>query len=477
MKLKRLARGFGAYTAANLIHKGAIFLAVPVFTRLLGPADYGRWTLVLSTYAISVLLFDAGVSKAVPRFYVERRSSDLDAFISSALCMRLLVSLLAAGLCWLFSAEVVAVVAGEHVQYGRLAAPVVVLCFSESLISFNLALLRARELAAPYFWTRLCGTALQLIVGTSLVPANADPLIGLAWGYAFGSVAALLLSIYFVVRVHGAWPTLDQPSKSLPLLAFGVPVLFHDLGSWLRSSSDPFLLARFANMSDVSIYSLATMSGLAIALVAFSFDLAYSPFFYRMLQDGSDVGRRRAVHVARSYLALMGMIASVPILFAPEIYSLIVPLQYSGAAIYAPLICLGYLLFVIYTIEVKPLFFCKKTALVPVITLVPSALGVGANYVLLPHTGAHGLPWVWAGCFALMAIGATIFSRRFDSIRFGAAFPVLLVVVLLGVVLLIPAIRQLPYSVSAMVRGGFFVVICACLAKLMLKEIREIRLE
>jgi O-antigen/teichoic acid export membrane protein len=339
-----------------------------------------------------------------------------------------------------------------------------------------LALLRARELVAPYFWIRLCGTGLQLVLGTTLIPAGDDPLVGLAWGYASGSIVALLLSIHFVTRDQRFWLRLKPPTRALPLVAFGFPLLFHDLGSWLRSSADPFLLARFASLADVSIYSLASMSGLAIALVGFSFDLAYAPFFYRMLKDGLHEGRKRAVHVARVYLAFMGIVVLVPVLFAPEIYSVLVPAQYSRAALYAPVICLGYLLFIIYTVEIKPLFFQKKTKLVPLITIVPTALGVAANYALLPHTGMGALPWVWVSCFALMATAASLVSRRYDPIRFGAKFPVLLVSVLLFLVLAMPTISQLPFPADVAIRALLFFIIAALLAGIAAKEIRCIRM-
>ena len=54
IRRKTLAAGVG-YTTSNLLLKGVAFLSIPIFTRLLTPADFGLYSVFVSYESILFL--------------------------------------------------------------------------------------------------------------------------------------------------------------------------------------------------------------------------------------------------------------------------------------------------------------------------------------------------------------------------------------------------------------------------------------
>lgn len=433
MTLKRFSLGLLSYASANFISRGSIFLMAPLFTRVMSPGEYGQWVLFLSAFGVINIIFDFGISRAIPRFYYDHYT-DLERikrFFGVSLAARLLVYLVAIVVYFLLAPFALGYLTNGGLNFWNVGIPLVLISVFESFNLFALSFFRAAEKPISYLLIRAIGTAFQLSGFFIFFYLDFSPLAAVTWGYSFGTLLASLVAIFLLVFQLRYPLRLFWNSDGASMVKYGFPLIFHDLGTWIRNAADPFILIHFLSLTAVSIYSLSVMSGLAVALLAFSIDLAYTPLFYKMLKADPIKGRMQAVSVAKVYSYFMGVVVLIPVLFSFQIYDLILPLEYIDAAIYSPVISIAYFLFVQYTIFIKPVFFHKKTKFIPLITMFPSILGVICNVMLVPVFGIVVPPYTWLLTFGLMAGLAYWYSSRIDSIRFNLQAPFMTFLVLI----------------------------------------------
>jgi len=435
---KKLLSGFALYSLANFIHRGTVFITVPIFTRILSADDYGYWVIVLSLYAVMTILFDIGISRGVPRFYIDNSDSKqkASAFVVSTLYLRLKITTIFSVLAYFSAPSLSMVATGGKFSIAPVLIPVLWLSASESIISFVLAIIRSQEKPILYCAIRLVSTVLQVSLALWWVTEFSVPVIGMAWAYAVGSSVALLIALAWLVKSHVTGKYIKPDTSNISLLFYGLPLVFHDIATWIRNSSDPYIISNSLGLEQVAMYNVAMLSGLAIGVIAFSFDLAYAPVFFKMLKFDGDHGRNRASRLASIYFLAISAVSLIPILFSREIYGFIFTESYSEAALYSPIICVSYVIFVWYTIEIKPVFFQKKTIIVPFITLTPAVASILINYWAIVYCGLSILPWVWLICFLTMTFLARLASSRYDSIRFQWVLFSFVVMWLLGMAIL-----------------------------------------
>ena len=84
---------------------------------------------------------------------------------------------------------------------------------------------------------------------------------------------------------------------------------------------------------------------------------------------------------------------------------------YRRAASIIPIVALGYTLQALYFVTVAPVFFAKKTKLLPPLTIAAAVLNVGLNLLLIPVLGIAGAAWATLASFGLLAAGAVAIAR------------------------------------------------------------------
>jgi O-antigen/teichoic acid export membrane protein len=104
--------------------------------------------------------------------------------------------------------------------------------------------------------------------------------------------------------------------------------------------------------------------------------------------------KKRIIQVVSIFIALIGGICLVGMLFASEIIHVLLPPSYYGATPYVVPIILGYLMLGFYLFSVQPLFYYEKTTLIPLLTGVSAIINVLLNLWLVPRYGAMAAAWV-----------------------------------------------------------------------------------
>ena len=219
-------------------------------------------------------------------------------------------------------------------------------------------------------------------------------------------ITGLLLKEWFVPRL--AWRHISSS------LAFGLPIVPHLLSGWVLGFVGRIMLERMAPLDEVGRYTLAYNLAHDPAHDVTSINQAYQPYYYNLMTSSPNP-RQKILRILSFYIAGIGFVALVGSLFAGELVHLLTPPRYHESARYVPPILLGYLMVGLYFFVSSPIFFHKKTHLLPFITGIAAILNIILNYLLIPKYGAIAAAWVTFICYLFMLVVYYVIAQRLDS--------------------------------------------------------------
>jgi O-antigen/teichoic acid export membrane protein len=157
-----------------------------------------------------------------------------------------------------------------------------------------------------------------------------------------------------------------------------------------------------------------------MSVLVTSINMAWSPYYYDLMERSADP-EKRIRQVTGLYIAVIGGLCLVGVLFSQEFLRLLAPSQYHSAALYIPLILFSYLLNGFYYFVSMPLFYHKKTSLIPVMTIVSALLNVGLNLWLIPRWGALGSAWATVFSYLVLLCLAYFLGRYWQPVGYPLA--------------------------------------------------------
>jgi O-antigen/teichoic acid export membrane protein len=167
-------------------------------------------------------------------------------------------------------------------------------------------------------------------------------------------------------------------------------------------------------LSVVGVYSVGYMLGSAVfEVVASSVNSAILPFFYGTATDLSEEDSKRIfARVAAWDAALIGFLALGTTLFAREAILLLTTRQYLGATAFVPFIAWASAFQALAHVPSRGIYLSRRTGLLPAVFVVPAAVNVGLNFLLVPRIGVMGAAWATLLAYPLMFVLAVVAGQR-----------------------------------------------------------------
>lgn len=380
--------------------------ALAIYTRLLAPAEFGRYVLVIAVIGLAEALIFQWIRLVLARFLPAQRN-DPGRLMGTVAALFLGITAAAAGV-----GLGVALYWPDPV-WQRLIALAVPLLVTQAWFELNLTIASTGLDVGRY--TRLITTKAVLAVGAggSLawigLGAHA-PLTGLLAGQVV-AVAAFGLARWRNVRVQ--WP---ERSALRAQLTYGLPLaLTLGLGA-LVATADRLLLQWFLGVAAVGAYAagydLAQQSlGLLLATVNTA---AYPLAVHALERDGVGAAREQLAHNGALIISLgLGGAAGLSVI-GPALVGVIVGAELrDDAARVLPWIALGAALSSIKAFHFDIAFHLARRSRWLVGT---GAAAVIANVVLslllIPRFGLLGAAWASVAAFATGAAASAWFGRR-----------------------------------------------------------------
>jgi len=228
------------------------------------------------------------------------------------------------------------------------------------------------------------------------------------------AIATVLFSIiaFYIFYRQGLLTRRIQKKYIFSSLAYGIPLIPHDLGKYVINQSDRIFIAKMVSLGEAGIYSVGYTVGMILMILVAAFSNVFTPFLMERLADITDEKKKQIVRL--SYQAIGGMlIALLAInLISPLLFSLMISKTYSHGSTYVFWVSLGYFFWGCYLLFSGYIFFYKKTMILFWTAVVNIFSNLLFNYIFIKKFGAIGAAYATALSFFIVFIIVLYQSSR-----------------------------------------------------------------
>lgn len=402
-------RGLIGYLPANITQGLVGLLTIVVFTRLLTPREYGGYALALSVMSLAHTTLFTWVEAALARFQarsVERGevADHLATLMRAFAVLAIVFPIVAAVAVWLAPITTPLKIA---VAFG-LAAIVF-----RSLIRIVQERRKADGEVASASALDMVQTAGGFAIGVlaiTLGAGAAGPMIGV------GAIAVISL----VFTLHGELALARgghfERARLRDYASYGLPVALSLILSLVIATTDRFLLATFLDERAVGVYHAGySLANRTLDVMFIWLGMAGGPAMVAALERGGRAALAETARDQASVMVLLTLPAAVGVaLVAVPLAQLMVGGALSaGAAHVTPWVAFGAFFSGVTTYYFHQAFTLgRRTHLLFAAMIVPAAVNLTLNLILIPRFGIAGAMWSTAASYAVGAGASWLLGRQ-----------------------------------------------------------------
>lgn len=376
---KSLGRNTVIFAFGTLGSKAISILMLPLFTRVMTDAEFGKVDLLSTSISLLLPLFTLNIAESVFRFALDKPSaSDTKTFFSSAFIINFL--------------GFVVLILLSPLLHNTIPTPLLFFFYSIFLLqSFNkLFRVFIRGLK------KITLFAVSDIVNTVVFAATGIWLVGYVklgiTGYFVSQIVALSVSTAIVFALGEIWKYLEVHSISTQkmrlMVKYSLPLVPNALAWWIISASDRYLLALFIGFEATGIYAVAHRFPLLLGI--------FSDVFYQAWQITSieqyDNKDRNAVYsnVFKYLYTSLFLILTMISFFLKPLIEWFVGEGFAGAWKYSSFLMIAIVFQAFSSFTGVGYLAAKRTKGALTSTLISSSLNITLNLVLIPAFGMQG---------------------------------------------------------------------------------------
>jgi O-antigen/teichoic acid export membrane protein len=149
-----------------------------------------------------------------------------------------------------------------------------------------------------------------------------------------------------------------------------------------------------------------------MSLIVSAINYAWTPIFYDIAKNARDA-RNILSRMFTLYMVVISTLAVGIILFSREVIFIMAAKPFHKAYLVAPAVTLGYLFQGLYFMSVTPIFYEKKTHIMPLLTGIAAAANIGFNMLWIPKLGMMGAAYATLVSFALLFLLTHYIAQRY----------------------------------------------------------------
>ncbi len=397
---------------STVIRTGVAFFTMPLFTRLLGTAQYGLYSIYISWYNIIICFISLGCGQGLATGMYKYKD-DYYRFRSSILLggtvMCGFVTIIAVVVYLLFSSRI-------NYPYW-----IFLLLFIEASASFVASFVgsawtyekKAGRNFVLSMATLLSTTGLSIILITQWSGKQEELYIARVLGVALPSI---LISIFVWLLVFLQRPAGYDKEYWTYSFSFGIPLIFHTLSHQVLSSSDRIMMQYFGiSDSAIGIYSFYYTFVAILGMILTALNNSFIPFLYEDL-DKKDYNaiNPRVKNLTQIFVAL----SCGFILLSREVSKVFANEQYwSGMPIMPIILMIMYCIFV-YQQPVNYEFFKSKPRIIAYCTAGAAVVNIILNAVFIPQWGMYGAAIATLLSYVILAIAHIIVVTKWKEEKY-----------------------------------------------------------
>ncbi len=411
-KKQSLVKNSIAYIVLGFLPMTVNLLLAPIYSQYISPEEYGIIALASIFQGLLATFISLGLEGAFSRFYFDydRRMVLVKGLMSTILLTVIFVSVVV-GVFLALSGDYIfdMLLSNSQFTYSSYGYIIFFTTLSTIIHAIFLSYYRNQEnvkayaiISLSFFLTSIGG----ILIGVIYFKAQA---FGNIAGRAMGTtlISGALLLLYFLRnRLQFKKSYLKKCLYySLPLMPYLILLIVYN-------NIDKIMIERYLNIKELGLYNFAFMISSVISVFIYAVFNAVSPQVYKLLTSGKAQDLAQVKQINNLFHLLVIGILSIAMAGVVPAIKLFIAEEYHVIGQYIGLLMLVYIFQVYYVIYTIPLFFHKKTKVLPWISLIVLVVGVVSNLIFIPMFGIYGV------CLSLLITKAAQFFVGYGFIAY-----------------------------------------------------------
>ena len=418
-----------AYNFISTIVRTVIsVITMPIFSRLLGTAQYGRYTIYLSWYNVLACIIALGCGQGI--------QTGMFAFKDDY--KRFRSSILLGGTCMCIVSTAIGLLLYNPLSvFFKLPLYVYILLFIESAAAFvigfsNLTWIYEKKALKNMIVSLLItiSTTLLSLLFVLRWPGSPDNLyLGRILGIA---VPNILVAVYVWFSIFMKQPTGYNKKYWVYSFSFGIPTMIHVLSHQVLTSSDRIMMDNFnITDSEIGIYGFFYSFVAMLMTILNTLNNSWVPFLYEDLNKKNYSKLNERVN---NYVQVFTILACGFVLLAREVSYIFADKEFwPGISIIPILVLVVYSTF-IYQFPVNYEFFKGKTKVIAFGTITAAISNIILNILMIPRWGMYGASIATLVSYIFLAIIHIIIVNHWKEEKYPLVFKPLMIGLLVVIV-------------------------------------------
>jgi O-antigen/teichoic acid export membrane protein len=240
-----------------------------------------------------------------------------------------------------------------------------------------------------FLWLNILNFIFTIVLSIVLLYAFPKTLYGPILGRLFPAFFVCSLSIFLLIKEFG-FKARAYFLKNM--VSFCIPVVVYLLFTWVVSYIDRFIIKDFLNLSYVGIYALAVKIAMLIDILQIGLANTMHPKIYTIWKDNSlkestlEVNRYYNGFTAVTLLVIPVFMIAVPLVGPIFIKD---PFFYRSFS-FMTILCLGFATRGWYYMSLAPIFYFKKTKVLPKVLFITALFQIIVSFLLIRYFSLWG---------------------------------------------------------------------------------------
>ena len=363
----------------------ASFLLLPVFTNMLGAAQYGVLNLLQTFSTILATVMTLAVERSLYRlFYDYHTEEEKSRFLSSVFWLICMNSMFVIVLTTLLGKYIVPYIGDVDVY--TILLPVVLYTFLSATINFSQIVLQVEQNGKQFLFVSLLVLVIYNVIALLLVFFYMPTVQSLVYA-SFVTFFVVAPIAFFKIRKHIKF--LVDKQCVYEVFRYSSPMLLMIIFSWVLHFSDRLFIANMSSYEAAGVYSLAAKIVTVIGLFAGAVFQAYGPYFYNIANTLPESEAKPILKETNSTITLIICLLSIAIVvFSKTVLQLFFSSEFEHSLVFIYLLTLSMIFTQQSGLLNVMIYQNKKTMAISMITIVAGILSVVLNYLFIPIVGA-----------------------------------------------------------------------------------------
>lgn len=388
----------------TIIQRGISLITVPLFTRVMDTAEYGKVSIYFSWTSIASIITTFKLNAGVYNKGLSKFKDDRDGYCLSMQYTTTFLTLALFIVCMVFNRQVCSLT--------ELSIGLIILMFIELLFNTSMGFWSVKK-QYEFKYKPVVAATLTLAILNSLLGVifvlNA-PYEQRGTARIVSTVLAIVivgLFFYIVNMKQGKFKYKFGYTKFAVL--FNIPLIPHYFSEYILNQSDRIMIQKMCSLTDVAFYSVAYNAGMLFTIVTSSINQALTPWLYQGL-DKKNYKQINSVLLSLSIIILIPLVIFIAL--APEAIYILAGNKYASAVYVIPPVAGSIIFLFLYTNFANVEFYYDYNKFTMYISLIGAVLNIILNYIFIKLFGYVAAGYTTFVCYFVYCVGHYLFMEH-----------------------------------------------------------------